>query len=385
MKKIRELVVISGGFPNPKNIYKYKFLEQIINEFVREGIHVTVISPVYCNHIGEFYKPEWSYTTSGHDVRVFQPMIMNYSSRRIGRLRLGELSYFAFKNAVQRVICREKLKPDAFYSHFIMPAGCVAAEIGNKTGIPAFCAVGESNISDDFKTTDKSFVGNRFRQITGVISVSTENKEQIMEFMIGGIAPVIVLPNGVNQNDFYPHDRNEARAIYGFEYNDVLGIFVGAFIDRKGVKRVQKASEVANIKMIYAGSGEQEPIGDNIVFKGVVSHRDLPILLSAADFFILPTREEGCCNAIIEAIVCGLPIISSRGRFNDDILSPKYAIRVDPDNINELSDAMKKLSEDNMLRKKMSDAAIAIGKKFDISTRAKRIVTFMEECAARNS
>lgn len=384
MKKIRTLVVVSGGFPNPKSIYKYKFLEQIVNEFVREGIHVTVISPIYYNYIAEFFKPEWSYAVSNQEIKVFQPLILNYTSKTIGGLRLGKLSYRSFKNALEGVIRREKLKPDALYAHFITPAGCAAAEIGKQFGIPAFCAVGESNIADNFIATGKDFVSDRFRQIAGIISVSTKNKEQIRQLMIGGSVPVIVLPNGVNQNEFYPHDRIEARVKLGFSQDDVLGAFVGSFIERKGVKRVEKASEAANVRMIYAGSGEQEPAGSNTLFKGVVNHRDLPIFLSAADFFVLPTREEGCCNAIIEAIACGLPVISSRGKFNDDILSPEYAIRVDPDDIDELSNAMRKLSGDNVLRQSMSEAAVRSRERFDINARAKKIIAFMEDCINRN-
>lgn len=382
MKKIRDLVVISGGFPNPKTIYKYKFLEQIVNEFVREGIHVTVISPIFCNHIREFYKSKWSYATLDRKVKVFQPLILNFTSKKIGELRLGKLSYLSFKKAVARVIRKEKLRPDALYSHFITPAGCTAAEIGTLLGIPAFCAVGESHIEDDFIATGKSFIVDKFKNITGIISVSTENKEKMGRLNVSGTAPVIVLPNGVNQNEFYPHDRTEARIKYGFDQEEVLGIFVGAFIDRKGVKRVEKASEVANVKMIYVGSGEQDPVGNKVVFKGIVSHIDLPVLLSTADFFVLPTREEGCCNAIIEAIACGLPIISSKGKFNDDILSPEYAIRVDPDSIDELSDAMRKLSIDKTVRQSMSEGAIRSRIKFDINVRAKKIIAFMEECGA---
>lgn len=381
MGRIKELVVVSAGFPNKKCIYKYKFLEQLVNEFVRLGIKVAVISPVYNNHYQDYYKEVWSYNVEGSEVIVYQPLIMNYSTRTICGIRLGELSYTSFKKAVKKTIIKEKLKPDVLYSHFITPSGCVIAELGMELGIPSFCAVGESNIKETFQALGEKYIQERFKNISGVISVSSENEDEIRRTHLCDCSPLIVLPNGVNQEVFYRRNKYDMRKKYGFVKESVIGIFVGAFIDRKGVKRVQSASDMTGTKMIYVGSGTDEPSGRNVIFKGIVSHEKLPELLSAADFFVLPTKAEGCCNAIIEAISCGLPIISSNRRFNDDILLPDYSIRIDSDNVDELAGAILKLSNDEQLRIKMSMASLSIRQRFDIKMRAYKILSFMEEYA----
>ena len=104
----------------------------------------------------------------------------------------------------------------------------------------------------------------------------------------------------------------------------------------------------------------------------------MPVYLNAADVFVLPTLHEGCCNAIIEAMACGLPIISSDRAFNYDILDEKNSILIDPLSINDISTSIKTLMKDSDLRKSMSDASLVKAKSLSIRNRAIRILQFME-------
>lgn len=188
----------------------------------------------------------------------------------------------------------------------------------------------------------------------------------------------IIAPNGINENVFYCHNKAQCRKELGIDINDYVGVFVGAFNHRKGVKRVNEATKgIPDLKMIYIGDGDDKPEGENILHCDLVSHDKIPIYLSAADFFILPTLAEGCCNAIIEALACGLPIISSNREFNDDILDDSLSIRIDPESVDEIRNAIEKL-KDVDLRNMMSEAALKKSKDLSLKARAYNISIFVE-------
>ena len=93
---------------------------------------------------------------------------------------------------------------------------------------------------------------------------------------------------------------------------------------------------------------------------------------------MLPTLQEGSCNAIVEAMACGLPIISSDGAFNDDLLTDEMSIRVNPKSVEEIHQAIITLRDDPVRRKQMADAALERSKQFDVDDRAERILSFIE-------
>ncbi len=379
MKKLEKLLVITEGFPNPTNPHRYTFVEQLINEFARE-MDVTVVNPVYHNYKGYQYREQWSYEVpSGHPVTVFQPIIINFSARRIGLLDLMRLSYRSFRISVEKVIEKNHLCPDAVYSHFVLPSGCAAVEIGKKMGVPSFCATGESNLAEIIELRGKKYLKSKLSDISRMISVSSANKKVLAESGILNQEKIIVIPNCVNQTLFFPHDKQKMREKYELSDKDCIGIFVGAYSDRKGIERVNAASDISSVPMIYIGAGELEPKGKYVAFSGAVKHELIPEYLSAADFFVLPTKDEGCCNAIIEAICCGLPIISSNRSFNDDILDEKYAIRIDPEDISQIAKAMKRLASDKTLQNNMSNSAMQQRERFNLTYRADTIMKIMEQ------
>lgn len=380
MREIKELLVITEGFPNLDNPYRYTFVEQLVREFSKKNVNVSVINPVYHNHQEYHYREKWLLEVDeGLPITVYQPIVINFSMKKVGPLKLMNASYYSFYFAIKRVINNYNIKPDAVYSHFIFPSGCAAAEIGNLISAPSFCATGESDLTEVIQRFGKPFLRKRLNSLNGIVSVSSENKKILIDNKMFDSCPIIVLPNGVDQRLFYPHDKKEMRNKLGLPQDQIIGIFVGAFSERKGVRRVNCASDKTSVPMIYIGTGELQPNGENILFSGGVQHHLIPEYLSAADFFVLPTKNEGCCNAIIEAICCGLPVISSKGEFNDDILNDTFSIRIDPDDIEQVANAMKELSENHILRKQMSNYAIQQKKRYSLSNRAEAILKFMCE------
>ena len=146
------------------------------------------------------------------------------------------------------------------------------------------------------------------------------------------------------------------------------------------MQRVSEAIKIVDdeIFSVFIGrKGDSLPTCDNILFVGQCTNEKVAKYLQAGDCFVLPTKSEGCCNAILEALSTGLPVISSDRPFNDGILSNDNSIRVDPENINEIAIAIKELKANKDLKNKLSAGAIRSSKEFGIRTRAERVYNFV--------
>ena len=154
----------------------------------------------------------------------------------------------------------------------------------------------------------------------------------------------------------------------------------GNFLWKKGIVRVGQAIEgLANVAGVFAGSGPVPPTASNMALCRRVEHAEMPALLSACDVFVLPTLIEGSCNALVEAMACGLPIISSNGEFNDDVLEDSMSIRIDPLDVAAIRQAIIRLRDDAALRARMAVAAQQRALRFDINDRARRMLAFMKK------
>lgn len=355
------------------------FIRPIVSELAHRGHECFIVAPQSIVRIvlkkTKKRSTEWiDFFSDGTYATVLQPYCFSFSNIRI----FGHSISCYFQNvATRRVIHRHKMIPDFFYGHF-WTAGVIAGRLAQENNIPAIVVSGESSIDVGNKYSQKA-IQKAIRGISGVVFVSEKNKkESIMNNLLTKNMINEIIPNGYSKHEFYPINKLEVRKKMGFSNDDKIAIFVGTFCNRKGVNRViEAAKQIPSLKLILIGDGSVSNSNKQIVFKGRVSHDELITYLNSADFFILPTLAEGCCNAIIEALACGLPIISSNMDFNNEILDESCSIRIDPMSIQEIKKAMDLLVLNNELRKQMSLASLKKAEELTIEMRAKRIESFL--------
>ena len=374
--------IVTNGYPTPNDPGMFVFVDQLASAWADMGVQVTVICPIprFVEYFDKkrFYKSTWKKNTlQGNPINVLSPRYFRFADRKIGFINTQRISYDGFQRGVIKAIEKMTNKPDVIYSHFL-PAGCHAGDAGRQLKIPAFCAFGESTLWS-IEKWDRKIVKESLSNLSGIVSVSTENKRVLVDNDLYREGNIEVFPNGVDHSLFYQRNRQVIRSKFGFPEDAFIGAFTGAFNDDKGVMRAQEAAiKAGNVQMIYIGGGTGKPEGANILFSGRLPHEKIPEYLSAADFFILPTKAEGCCNAIIEAMACGLPIISANGAYNNDILSEKYSIRTDPTDIDAMANAIRILRDNPERRLQMAQAALKASMRFDITKRATAILEFMQ-------
>lgn len=95
-----------------------------------------------------------------------------------------------------------------------------------------------------------------------------------------------------------------------------------------------------DIGAVLARKANDLGISDHIVFLG--ARNDVPQLLAAMDVFVLPSHEEGSSNALLEAMVAGLPIIATDVGGNSEALNAgKYGMIVPAKNPAALAAAIR--------------------------------------------
>ena len=376
--KLNSICVITNGYPTKEDPI-YAFIRPVVCGFADNGIECTVIAPQsLTKSLGgkRSIRPKhwFDYTAKGNKIEIYQPRYMSLSLLRVGNYSLSTL----FRDqAIKKAYKRLNRKPDALYAHF-WDCGVAATRI-NETGVPIYVVSGESEIRV-LDRYPKAEIGRAVKKIAGLICVSTKNLDESKELgLYDDNMRTIVIPNAIDNSIFKVLDKNELREKLSIDQNEKVACFVGAFINRKGVMRlVSAAKKVPELKLILIGSGTEEPISDQIIFKGKVPHEKIPEYLNAADVFVLPTLAEGCCNAIIEALACGLPVVSSDLPFNKDVLNKDNAILIDPLSEKEIAQAIRDIVGDENKTGKMREKALETAAGLTIEKRIKKIIEFIQ-------
>lgn len=371
------IVVISHSYPTSKTI-DFVFVDQLCREFSDKGLQISVIAPqslTKCLFRGIPLSNRKSVvkTLAGNNFTLYRPFWISLGNR------FTKFVGGSFNLAVQRAFCRIKDHIDIIYAHFWAQAIAIIPYAKSRN-IPLFVVAGEGEL-DTHKKISPEKVKEVKDYVSGVICVATKSKNESIAAGFTTDKMCIVIPNAINPNLFYKRNRSEMRAKYGYNKEDFIIAFVGQWNSRKGINRLSDAlTKIANpnIKAMFIGRGDEAPTYKLTIFKGTVNHDILPEYLCCADIFVLPTNNEGCSNAIIEAMACGLPIVSANKEFNWDVLNEKNSILVDPMNVNEISNAIKQLYDNRGLRDSLSQGALQTAKELTISSRAEKILDYIK-------
>lgn len=374
------IAFVTGNYPSPSRPETGAFVQQFVWAMARQGHACSVINPasLFDRRYGP-YPPRFATEDAGNGqaVRVQRPRYLSFSSKDLGWTHTGRWTQRSLCRAVARAVAALPAPPDLIYGHFLYHAGRIAVAMGAALGIPSVVGVGEGTF-----WTVKAFgfeqARRDFASAAGFLAVGSHIREGLIERI--GVPPekIFLEPNGVDLARFAPADRRQARAALGLAPDQLIVAFVGTFDDLKGgTELVAAVDGLEGVGLVMLGHGAKVFQSSHVVFQGTVRHDRIPTWLNAADIFVLPTREEGSCNAVIEALACGLPIVTSNGRYMDDIVDDEVAIRVDPTDVAAIREAIRSLAQDAARRERMSAASLRKARHFDINERARRVSSWM--------
>lgn len=370
-----KILVISNNYPSVTAPTYGVFVYNLVQQFAKLGHEVVVIANR--GRLGLPWAKKQKVSYGEELATVYYPKSISASNKQIFNFNTHHIGERNAVRAIKKVVQKNDIQFDVVYAHFLVN-GFMAVKALSDYGKPIFVAEGElKNINLRRTYYDPVVYSSLISKINGFISVSPQIEDNLVEV---GVSPdkIIIKPNAVDLTHFYKRSKIKMRKKHGLPLDKKLVIFVGRFVKDKGPIRVLNAIEkIENVNAIFVGGGSQKLESDKIVFKNKVTIDLVPELLCAADLFVLPTLHEGSCNAIVEAMACGLPIVSSdipEIRFQCD---PSCSILVDPMNVGAIEKAITEIISDENKQEEMSKAALGYSKQFEITKRAESILEFI--------
>jgi UDP-glucose:(heptosyl)LPS alpha-1,3-glucosyltransferase len=223
-----------------------------------------------------------------------------------------------------------------------------------------------------------------------VIANSQMVKSEIVDLYNYRRDKVDIVRNGIPLARFGvdPARRDRARADLRLESDDVVALFVGSGWQRKGLRYAIQATEACanpKLRLLVAGRGDSlHPHSNRTRFLGEVA--DLSPIYAAADIFILPTIYDPFSNACLEALACGLPVITTRANGFCEIMEDRiHGSIVDlPENLTDLQNALEVWS-DPIRRAAARPSILNRAAQFDISKNIQQTLAILIQAASAAS
>ncbi|MDQ6747540.1 MAG: glycosyltransferase family 4 protein [Candidatus Dormibacteraeota bacterium] len=178
-----------------------------------------------------------------------------------------------------------------------------------------------------------------------------------------------------------------------------FALFVGTLEPRKNLTRVVEAMHrlrtggVTVPLLLAGGTGwkneslmariEELDMADSVRFLGHVAEEDLPALINLATVFVFPSLYEGFGLPILEAMACGVPVVTSRGGATGEVAGDA-ALTVAATDTAEIADGVGSVLADASLRQRLRDAGLRRAAGFSWETAARETAEIYDRVAAPN-
>lgn len=164
-----------------------------------------------------------------------------------------------------------------------------------------------------------------------IVALTAVDRQQMMRHY-GSLAPIAVIPGGVDLGRFRPVQPAEARRALGLDRRSNILLFVGRIQRLKGLEVLLRAfARLGDLdaKLVVVGgqrgTGQESReisrlqhlaaklnVADRTMFVGAVSHEQLPLYYSSADITVMPSSYESFGLVAVESLSCGTPVVATR-------------------------------------------------------------------------
>ncbi len=242
-------------------------------------------------------------------------------------------------------------KPDVVMASWLFPDGCAVAALCREAGLPLVLVTQGSDTHQ--------YLTDPIRRRKILIALDTSEAvicrsgDLAKRLESAGAAPkkLEVIYNGIDPEVFFPQNQVSAREALGIAPSLASLLFVGNLLPVKdplflvrahaSLSAFRTAAGLAPTRLRFIGEGPLEgairreagtlgTLGE-IEFLGRRNSREVALWMNASDVLCLSSVNEGFPNVLLEAMACGLPIVSTDvGGIREKVNSPPTGRLVPP-------------------------------------------------------
>lgn len=219
------------------------------------------------------------------------------------------------------------------------------------------------------------------RASTMIVTVSEYSRRRIIDTL--DVAPdrVVAIPHGVDQERFSPMKApNDEEVLWRLRLPERFLFYPAALWPHKNHLTLLDAfAQLAdkNVHLLFCGPGSgrltliadaaaARGISDRVRHLGLLPAAALPAVYRRATALVFPSTYEGFGLPPLEAMASGCPVASSRAASLAEVCGDAAA-RLDPEDPNQMAEALGKLLADEQLRKVARVAGLEQAAKFSWS------------------
>jgi len=192
--------------------------------------------------------------------------------------------------------------------------------------------------------------------------------QEIVGRWSGGRTPVALVPNGV-RGQRPPRQLRDEHSAVGLRL-----VFVGRLIPHKRIDiLIDALARTESVVLDVVGDGPELEtlrrrahavgVGDRVAFLGSLSHPQVMERLMSVDALVSATSYEGLPHVVIEALVCGTPVVTTpAGGIVEVITDDVNGILIDPPDPSAFAAAFARLRDDPGLRTRLAAGADDTGR-----------------------
>lgn len=319
----------------------------------------------------------------GHDVNLFVRNDFIPKQKWIKTVYSPKFTWLIYPYFLGRKLKNEKA--DIFHSDYVTTGSTFI----NKKKIPSVVAIHglepfEYDLSKmkfmdriRYKWYMKTF--EKIKKADALIVMSEYVKRQAMKYTDIPEEKLHVTYNGMDFKEFYPLKKKENKKLK-------IG-YMGGLDGRKNAKLLVDIFEDLvkqrdDIELHVGGSGRnlEEFRSRNIKnakFYGRIPDNEANKFLNSLDIFVFPSLDEGFGFPPLEAMTCGVPVVSSNKASMPEVVG-NGGLLASP-NKKEMKELILKLIDSKTLRKKYSRLGIENSKKFTWEKNAKAVMKIYEQ------